>query len=178
LTPFANRFFAREVTGRLFRVYVQGGNLRFVKVADPDVVRGLISFLPIAGGFVQAWWDERARRALMARLEADDRRDLRALLGRDACNFSIAAHQIKLAVVDPPDFAVERPHHGVLRIQTSSRKAVFLFEELEEMTAAIRLLRESLDDLLVNHAVWSPQKKRFISERALAMSSRSLTALS
>ena len=177
LTPYADRFFVREMSGALFRVYVQGGNLSFVKVAKRDAFRDFISHLPVASAPLLERWDARARRRLMNALTADDRRDVRALLARERSNFRIAAHQVKAAFLDPQDHAIPRPHEGLLRIDARGRKVLFLFEETEEMAAAARLLHDSRGDLLVNHTVWSPQKRKFVSERALAMSLRPLAGL-
>jgi hypothetical protein len=168
----ANRFLVRQPDGALFRVYVHGGILSFVKVAGRDRVRNVLSHLPIVGGLLLAAWDARARAALLSRLASDDRRNVRALLARDPDNFRVAAHQVAAAALDAEDPALAPRHQGVLRIDTRSRSIVFLLENAHEMSAAVGLLRESLGSLFVSRAVWSTHRKRYVSERAYAMSLR------
>jgi hypothetical protein len=170
LTHYANRFLAREPAGALFNVYVQGGILTFVRVAKRDLVRIGLSHVPLLRAPLVDAWDARARRALTSRIAADDRRDPRALLARDPANFRIAAHQVESAVLDAEDLALAMPHQGVLRIDARLRKVWLLLEDAREMSAATGLLRNSLGSLLVIRAVWSPHRRRYVSERGLAMS--------
>jgi len=177
VTLFGNRFFAREWNGDLYRVYVDAGYLTFVRVAGRDALRGLLALVPVFDEMLVTRWDDRARRALREKLAADDHRNVRALLARDPRSFRLAARQVASAVIDPPDLASDRPHCGSLKIDAAGRRHVFLFEEVPEMATAIRLLKESLGSLLVNRAVWSARRKRFISEVAASMSARPLVTM-
>src|SRR5262249_49379453 len=153
---------AREPGGALFSVYVHGGILTFVKAAGRDVVRRVLSHVPLLGAPLMDAWDARARKALASRLASDERRGLRALLARDPSNFRIAAHQVVAAVLDAEDPMHAAPHQGVLRIEARGRNVCVLLEDSREMSAATGLLRDSLGGLLVTRAVWSPRKRRYV----------------
>jgi hypothetical protein len=169
LTHYANRFLARDPAGALLSVYVHGGILTFVHVAKRDVFRSVLSHIPLVSALLVDAWDERAKKALASRLATDDRRDLRALLARDPANFRLAAHQVVAAVLDAEDSELAMPHQGVLRIEARGRNVCLLLEEVREMSAATGLLRDSLGSLLTIRAAWSPRRRRYVSERGLAI---------
>src|SRR4030095_1619070 len=81
---------------RLYRVYVCGRQLAFIKIGgQAGVAEGGAAPFRRVGGLIRAWWKKRARRNLQERLGAEDQQDIELLLPRDPKNFLMQPSEIR-----------------------------------------------------------------------------------
>jgi hypothetical protein len=152
---------------RLYRVYVCGRQLAFIKIAgQAGVAEGVAAQFGLVGGLILAWWKKRARRNLQERLGAEDQQDIELLLTRDPKNFLMQPSEIVRSTIEPPArFGAHGAHVGSWKVDSvEGKKQTYQFEEVSEMREALTILPVLLGAVLTVQARWDESKRRYVKE--------------
>jgi len=149
---------------RLYRVYVCGSQLAFIKIGGQSgVAEGVAAQFGLLGALLLAWWKKRSNKKLQQRLTEEDQQDIELLLGRDPKNFLMHPGQIARAAIDPPArFGTHGRHCGFWKLEgTDGKKQSFQFEEISEMREALEALPVVLGPALTINVRWDESKKKY-----------------
>lgn len=161
---FNARFVATMSFDKLYRVYVAGDQLFFIRIGGQGgLVEGLTQQLGIIGLLLQPSIRRRADRKEKALIEEVDRADPERLLARHKDNFRLGAVEVLEGSVDPPSFlATHGSHVGrwqlVLR---DRRKMTFQFETAEDMRVALDVLPGLFSCGFRVNVRWDERGKRY-----------------
>lgn len=149
---------------RLYRVYVSGNQLLFIKIGGQGgVAQGVAAPFGFLGGLLLGWLQKRSRQKLEQRLTVEDRQNLRDLLARDRRNFVLDRGQVVRATIEaagPVGF--HGPQQGIWKFEeTNGRKHALQFEDLADMHEALAVLPGLLGPALTVNAVWNEQAGRY-----------------
>jgi hypothetical protein len=149
---------------RLYRVYVCGSQLAFIKIGgQAGVAEGVAAQFGLLGALILAWWKKRTRHKVQQSLTQQDQQDVELLLSQDAKNFMIRPGQIVRAAIDPPArLGAHGRHQGFWKLEeTDGTKRSFQFEEIAEMRQAMDVLPGILGAALTVHVKWDAAKGRY-----------------
>ena len=150
---------------RLYRVYVCGNQLAFVKIGgQAGIAEGVAAQFGLLGALFLAWWRKRSHKKLQQRLAEEDPQDIELLVARDPKNFRVQPDQVHTASIEPPArLGTHGRHCGVWKLEeTNGTKHSFQFEELSEMREALTILPDVLGALLIINVRWDGNKGRYI----------------
>jgi len=154
---------------RLYRVYLAGNQLVFIKIGGQGgVAQGIASQFGFLGALLFGWWQKRARQKLQQRLAGEDRQNLRDLLARDRSNFVLDRGQVVRATLEAASpIGFHGPQHGIWKFEeTKGKKHTLQFEDLAEMREAMAVLPGLLGPALIVNAAWNEKKGRYTKPRA------------
>ena len=154
---------------RLYRVYLSGNQLAFIKIGgQAGVAEGVAAQFGLVGGLMLGWWKKRSRKKLEQRLAQEDQQDIELLLTRDPKNFLIHPGQVLRATLDPPArLSAHGRHCGFWKLEeTDGKKHSFQFEDVSEMRQAMEILPRILGGVLTVNARWDENKKRYTKAEA------------
>lgn len=149
---------------RLYRVYVSGNQLAFIKIGGQGgVAQGIASPFGFLGGLLLGRWQKRSRQKLEQRLAVEDRQNLRDVLGRDRSNFVLDRGQVVRSTIEAASpIGFHGPQHGIWKFDaTNGKKHTLQFEDLAEMREALAVLPGLLGPVLAVNAVWNEKAGRY-----------------
>ena len=150
---------------RVYRVYPKRDHLFFILLADglsanPEM---LTVHFGLIGALIGSSMKKKAKKKNAASVERMNASDPETLLAEHKHNFKIHNSEIREGSIEPRPFMTFDGHQvGFWKLQLrDDRKLKFLFENNEEMTAAISALSRHLNDSLRLNVQWDEKKKRF-----------------
>ena len=137
---------------RMYRVYVSGGELFFIKIGgQPGLGHAVAVQFGLVGALVHRWLEKRAKARLAEELSALDRRDLRSLVPRDKANYRWRVGEIQGSTIDTTTskLGAHGARVGKWELKTGDGTTHNLqFEDAGEMETAIDALQSLLGGLL------------------------------
>ena len=161
--PFNARS-ALAPSGRLYRIYLRGGDLYFIELGGVNaVVEAAVShFVPIGFAVTELWkrWTERK---IVAAIQRMDQQEPEQLLRERKNSFSVYISEIREASIEPPaGFTFYGKQAGCWNFSLIGGKKVRLaFENLDDMKTALSLLKPLLNTTLIINVEWNDAKRRF-----------------
>lgn len=149
---------------RLYRVYLSGNQLAFIKIGGQGgVAQGIAAPFGFLGGLLFGWWQKRSRQKLEQRLAVEDRQNLRDLLARDGSNFVLDRGQVVRATIEAAwPMGFHGPQHGIWKFEeTNGTKHTLQFEDPAEMREALAILPGLLGPALSVKAEWNEKAGRY-----------------
>lgn len=125
---------------QLYRVFVEDGNLYFIRMA------GQLGIHSVSHGMV----------------EALDEQSPRELVGKSKHEMTIAIEDVSSSSLDPPAaFGGHGVHAGVWRLAANGKKWKFQIPDVDEMKRASVTLPAALGSTLEITAYWNEEKQKF-----------------
>ena len=156
---------------RLYRIYVDRGEVFFIRIGGQNVVAtALASHLGLLGIFIRRALKKRADAKLAMTIAELDRQHPSSHLAAHKHNLHTPTTAIETSVLEPAAVMGAHGNHvGRWRLKLrESKEMLFQLETLEEMKAAHALL-PTIGGLHVTNVVWDPAKEKFTKAAAQVM---------
>jgi hypothetical protein len=161
---FNARFVSTFSPDRVYRVYVVGNELFFIRIGGQGGVReGVTGGFGLAGGLAGGLLDSRAEKKRGALIQNIDQADPQQLLSDHKHNFTLTSTDFQGGTMEPPSsFAGHGRQVGRWKFNLrDGRKMSFEFEKPEDLRAALDILPKLLGSELAVNVEWNEAKKRF-----------------
>lgn len=165
---FNARFISNLSLDRLYRVYVERGEMFFIRIGGQSgVAVGVASQFGVVGALVLRSLKKRGDEKLAAKIADLDRQHPSSQLSAHKQNFHAASTAVEHSALEPAaTIGAHGEHFGRWRLKIRDGKEMLLqFEALEDMKAAHGLL-PALGSVHANNVVWDPAKNRFAKKVA------------
>lgn len=162
MDAFNARFTSTFSLDRLYRVYLERGEVYFIRIGGQGGGPALAAQFGLLGGLVWNLVKKRVEAKFRARVALVDRRHPSVELRSHKHNFRAATPEFETSVLEPAAVvAGHGPHVGRWIVKLRGRKKITLqLETVEDMTLAVDLLPRFLPQHS-NHVAWNPQKETF-----------------
>ena len=163
----SNAFNARYISNlsldRLYRVYVERGEMFFIKIGgQAGVAVGVAAQFGVVGAMVLRSLKKRGDEKLALKISEQDRQHPSAHLSAHKHNFQTASTAVEHSSLEPPaTIGAHGEHFGRWKLKLrDAKEMLFQFESLDDMRAAHALL-PFLGSAHVTNVVWDTAKNRF-----------------
>lgn len=161
---FNARFISNTSFDKLYRIYVVGDQLFFVRIGGQGgLQQRTTSQLGLLGLLIEPLIKKRAEKKEKELLETIDRTDPEELLARHKDNFRLASAALQEGTLDPPSFfATHGLHVGRWQLNLrDGKKMDFQLENAEDMRIALDVLPRLLSSAFHVNVRWSEKRKRY-----------------
>ena len=161
---FNARFLSNMSFDKLYRVYIVGDQLFFIRIGGQGgLQQGITHQLGLLGLLIEPLMKKRAEKKEKALLETIDQTNPEQLLTRHKDNFRLGTVELQEGTLDPPSFfATHGPHVGRCQLNLRDGKKMNLqFEKTEEMRIALDVLPRLFSSGFRVNVRWNEYKKRY-----------------
>ncbi len=161
---FNARFISNSSFDRLYRVYVVGDQLYFIRIGGQGgLQQGVTQQLGLFGLLIEPMLKKRAEKKEKEQIEAIDQTSPEQLLARHKDNFRLSAVELKEGTLDPPSFfATHGLHVGRWQLNLrDGKKMTFQFEKIEDMRIALEVLPKIFSSGFHVNARWNESRKKY-----------------
>ncbi len=150
-----------------FRVYPRDGALFFIHTKGPSPVGQLArAQFGLLGMGLSALYRLATKSRREAKIAAEEQLDPETRLGEHKANVRLDPGQVRSSSIDPPGGTFKRGAHvGQWRLDLADEQPVYLFESVDAMRTAVRLLPPVLGDTLLINVDWDEKKGRFTKQK-------------
>lgn len=164
-TPVFNaRFLSNLSFDKLYRVYVVGDEMYFIRIGGQGgLQQGITHQLGLLGLVVESFMNKRTEKKEKALIEIIDQTNPEQLLARHKDNFRLGPVELQEGTVDPPSFfATHGPHVGRCQLNLRDGKTMNLqFEKTEDMRIALDVLPGLFSSRFHVNVRWNEIKKKY-----------------
>jgi len=164
-TPVFNaRFISNSSFDRLYRIYVAGDQLFFIRIGGQGgLQQGITHQMGILGLLIEPMLKRRAEKREKALIETIDQTNPEQLLTTHKDNFRLASVALQEATLDPPSFfATHGLHVGRWQLNLrDGKKMSFQFENTEDMRIALDVLPNLFSSRFQVNVRWNENKKKY-----------------
>lgn len=161
---FNARFISNSSFDKLYRIYVVGDQLFFIRIGGQGgLERGITHQLGILGLLIEPMIKKRAEKKEKALIETIDQTDPELLLSRHKDNFRLGSVALQEGTLDPPSFfATHGLHVGRWQLHLrDGKKMSFQFEKAEDMRIALEVLPKLFFSTFHVNVRWNQNKKKY-----------------
>lgn len=164
-TPVFNaRFISNTSFDKLYRIYVVGDQLFFIRIGGQGgLQQGITHHLGLLGLLVEPLMKKRAEKKEKALIEVIDRTNPEQLLAGHKDNFRLASVALQEGTLDPPSFfATHGLHVGRWQLNLrDGKKMIFQFENAEDMRIALDVLPRLFSSGFHVNVRWNESRKKY-----------------
>ncbi len=165
---FNARFVSTFTPDRLYRVYIDRGEIFFIRIGGQGgMALGVASQFGLLGGLVLQGLKKRGNEQLATKTSELDRQHPSSQLSAHKHNFHSAATAIQVSSLEPAALIGSHGEHfGRWKLKLrGSKEMLFQLETLDDMRAASEILPR-LGGVHVSNVVWDSAKKKFAKRAA------------
>jgi hypothetical protein len=165
---FNARCLSTWTSDRLYRIYVTGEQLVFVRIGGQGgtgvVIAAQFGLIGLLWHWLFSRKSDAKRRSLLEELDSQPPEHL---IARHKHNFSATPADLVETSIEPPSaLATHGKQYGTWRIALRDKKPMTLqFEDPDEMRVAVELLVAFFGAQLQINLEWDPEKKKYIKKK-------------
>ena len=161
---FNARFISNTSLDKMYRIYVVGDQLFFIRIGGQAGLRqGITHQLGILGLLIEPMIKKRAEKKAKALIETIDQTDPEQLLARHKDNFRLRTVELQGGALDPASFfATHGLHVGRWQLNLrDGKKMTFQFEKVEDMRIALDVVPKLFSSSVHVTVRWNESGKKY-----------------
>lgn len=148
---------------RVYRVYVTGTNLLFVRIGGQGLGQHVAIHFGLLGALLFAWSQRNAAKKKEQLIRECDQQSADELLAANKHNFQVSTTDIEVCSIEPPSlFGGHGPAPGFWKLDLwDTRKLKLQFATVDDMHAAVTHLPAVCPAVYDCNAEWNETKKQY-----------------